>query len=142
MTRRTLGTFAACLVVAGLVVGGLASASSSPREEGPPLVFSIPGKDVSTSQAIGTFSLSESGCLYFGGDVAVLPTGSSLDGDRVHLTGLSSTTVPLGEEVTIGGARLELAYTDVIENLVEPDDRAEFDRCARESGTDAWVLVT
>lgn len=148
-TRRTLtaaaAVAAACSLAAVVVPMGVrwfAQDTDAASGDNAALVFIRDGADTPSSQVIGPFEQSQDGCLTLAGDPAVLPRGSRVDGDQLHLGGNRPGDVRIGESVTVGGAVFGLSGTDVIDNLVDPETRAQFDSCVRASGSDSWVLIT
>ena len=132
---------------AAVIVGAISVLPGLGRQEDPAsdqtrsLVYSRPGLDSASSQAIGTFEWVD-GCLLFGGDAAVLPAGSTLDDEQLTISSPSaSEIVQLGEEVTIGGTRFPLSMTDLVDQVLPPEQRSEFDRCVQIAGTQYWLRV-
>lgn len=140
----TVALAAACSLAAVVVPMGVRwfTSDTGAASGGAVLVFSQGGADAPSSQVIGAFEQTQSGCLLLAGDPAVMPRGSRLDGEQVHVAGTTPVDVRLGESVTLGGAVFGLSGADVIDNLVDPETRAQFNACARDSGSDSWVLVT
>lgn len=147
-TRKTVtATFAlaaACSLLAVAVPMGVRwfTGDTDAASGGPALVFIKDGADAPSSLVTGALEMTQDGCLLLAGDPAVLPRGSWVDGDQVHVAGTTPVDVRLGESVTLGGATFGLSGADVIDNLVATETRARFDACARASGSDSWVLVT
>jgi hypothetical protein len=141
-----VGVAAACTVAgAAIAAGGPGWFEGDDKVASTPsasLVFSQQAADAPGSQIVGTFDLADGDCLTFSGDVAVLPGGSTLVGDLVKLGGSRPAEVRIGEEVTLGGSSLNLDSNDVVDQMVDPETRAQFDLCARASGSKTWTLVT
>lgn len=146
--RMRTATISVAAAACAAVVAGAFSVLPNLGEQPDPaagltrsLVYSRPGLDSASSEAIGTFEWVD-GCLLFDGDAAVMPAGSMLEDDQLTIVGGSATEiVPLGEEVTIGGTRFSLSMTDLVDQVLPPDQRSEFDRCVQAAGTQHWLRV-